>query len=216
MPDLLSQRGPGRVSSRVQACAAARKCRLHGSIEPACPLLKYFMLHACPTSLVYISKECCCQKGLKAGLPSSFEAVLSNHSATSNSPQRQEAIQKGCPKATFAQLQARVKGGLPGSDRAALQRQRTEDVVPRFDSTYGRPKQGKKSPVSPPLVPRLNTADMRRQQRLSPRSPGRSPTSQAGGALGGRSPSAATLQSPVSHDGSRTQPFSPKIKASRW
>ena len=110
-----------------------------------------------------------------------------------------------CPEATYAQLQAQIKGGLPGSDRAALQRQRTEDVVPRFDSTYGRPQQGKKSPVSPPLVPRLNTADVRQQQRLSPRSPGRSPRSQAGGGLGGRG----------SHDGSRTQPFSPKIKASR-
>ncbi len=124
-------------------------------------------------------------------------------------------LQEGCRKATFAQLQARVKGGLPGSNKAALQRQRTEDVVPRFDSTFGRPQQGKKSPVSPPLVPRLNTADVRQQQRLSPRSPGRSPTSQAGGRLGARSPLAATLPYPGSHDGSRTQPFSPKIKASR-
>ena len=129
----------------------------------------------------------------------------------STSPQRRRVPSK----AAFAQLQARGKGGLPGNDRAALQRQRTEDVVPRFDSTYGRPQQGKKSPVSPPLVPMLNTADVRQQQRLSPRSPGRSPTSQAGGGWGGRNPSAATLQSPGSQDGSRTQPFSPKIKASR-
>ena len=163
-----------------------------------------------------ISKECCYQEGLKAGMPSSFlggpEQPLCD---VKQSSVGRHFIQKGCPDATSAQLQARVKGGLPGSDRAALQRQRTEDVVPQFDSTYRRPQPGKKSPASPRLVPRLNTADMRQQQWLSPPSPGRSPTSQAGGGWAGRSPSAATLQSLRSHDGSRTQPFSPKIKASR-